>query len=113
MTETLIAPMTVPDTAASREVAAMMDTLYASWTARDRDAANAFLSADARIVLWGTSANESIERPEDADLRSPLGHGDGEGVVDDEHADKQREEARDVHHHRVGRNHRLELLAAP
>lgn len=68
MTDTIIAPTTLPDTAAAREVVAMMDTLYASWTARERDAANAFLSADARIVLWGTSADESIERQEDADL---------------------------------------------
>ena len=36
------------------------------------------------------------ERPQDADLRSPLRHGDRERVVDDEHPDEQREHARDA-----------------
>ena len=52
------------------------------------------------------------ERAQDADLRSPLRHRDGERVVDDEHPDEEREQARDADHHRVGREHRLELLAA-
>ena len=37
---------------------------------------------------------------------------DRERVVDDEHPDEERERARDVDHHRVGGEHRLELLAA-
>ena len=52
------------------------------------------------------------ERAQDADLGSALGHGNRERVVDDEHPDEQREQAGDVHHHRVGGGHRLELLAA-
>ena len=36
------------------------------------------------------------ERAQDADLRSPLRHGDRERVVDDEHPDEEREEARDA-----------------
>ena len=50
------------------------------------------------------------ERTQNPDLRPPLRDGDRERVVDDEHPDEQREEARDVHHHRVGGEHRFELL---
>ena len=53
------------------------------------------------------------ERAQDADLRSAFGHGDRKRVVDDEHPDEEREEARDAHHQRERRDHRLELLAAP
>ena len=52
------------------------------------------------------------ERAQDADLRAALRDGDGERVVDDEHADEEREHAGDVHHHGVDAEQRFELLAA-
>jgi hypothetical protein len=50
--------------------------------------------------------------PQDADLGSAFRHGDGKRVVDDEHPDEEGEQAGDIHHHRVRRQHRLELLPA-
>src|SRR5207249_2559734 len=50
------------------------------------------------------------KRSEDPDLGAALRDSDRKRVVDDEHADEHREETRDVHHHRIGRNHRFELL---
>ena len=44
--------------------------------------------------------------------RAPLGHRHPEGVVDDEHPDEEREQARGAHHHRKRCDHRLEVLAA-
>ncbi len=58
-------------------------------------------------------AARRAERAQDANLGPALRHGDRERVVDDEHADEEREQARDVHHDRVGGGHRLELLPAP
>ena len=43
------------------------------------------------------------ERTEDADFRPALGDGDRKRVVDDEHADEQREDAGDVHRDRIHR----------
>jgi hypothetical protein len=51
------------------------------------------------------------ERSEDPDLRSPLGHGNRERIVDEEHADEQREYARQGRHRGVRREHRVELPA--
>ena len=49
---------------------------------------------------------------QDSDLRAALGHGDGEGIVDDEHPDEQGEEAGDAGDRGIDGQQRFELAAA-
>src|ERR1700730_12742344 len=52
------------------------------------------------------------ERAQHANLRPPLGDGNRKRVVDDEHADEEREHARYVHGDGIHGQRALELLAA-
>ena len=65
--------------------------------------------AEKKPPNLGPGGSKSAQNP---NLGPPLRHGDRKRVVDDEHPDEECEEARDVHHHRVGREHRLELSPA-
>ena len=64
---------------------------------------------EKQVSIW---PRDAPERAQDADLRSPLRHGNRERVVDDEHADEEREHARNVHRDRVDGERGFELLPA-
>ncbi len=68
MIETATTGSAATETEDDRAVAAVLEEMYAAWTARDAARANALLGADERIVLWGTDQWEKIFGQAEVDL---------------------------------------------
>ena len=77
-------------------------------TDRSDQAGDGALAEEQRADLRARGA----QRAQNADLRAALGDGDGEGIVDDEHPDEEREQAGDAGDRGIDAEQRFELPAA-